>query len=83
MRAARRAGMLDLAIIVLGIISEVVLRGALVVPGNAAAAAANILGAPGLLKLFLPAYALPLLAERALCLWLLIRGLRVPSPDRR
>lgn len=38
--------------------------------------------APGLLELFLPAYGIPLIAESAFCLWLLIRGLRVPSPDR-
>ena len=37
--------------------------------------------APDLNAALQPAYAVPLLAEIALCLWLLIRGLRLPGPQ--
>ena len=47
---ARLAGVLYLAIILLGLTSELALRGALLVPGDAAATAERILAAPGLLR---------------------------------
>jgi len=49
--AARAAGVLYLAIIALGLTSELALRGALVVPGNAAETAARILAADTVMAL--------------------------------
>lgn len=48
---ARIAGLLYLVIIVCGITSEVILRGGLIVPGDAAATAQNILAGEGLFRL--------------------------------
>jgi hypothetical protein len=48
---ARVAGVLYLIIIVFGIGAEVFIRGSLIVPGDAAATAANVSGSPGLFRL--------------------------------
>ena len=37
--------------------------------------------APGLTDTFAPVYGVAALAEIALCLWLLIRGVRVPATE--
>jgi hypothetical protein len=39
--------------------------------------------APGLTDTFAPVYGVAALAEIALCLWLLIRGVRVPATEAR
>ncbi|MAB08179.1 MAG: DUF4386 domain-containing protein [Rhodobacteraceae bacterium] len=72
---ARLAGVLYLAIILLGLTSELALRGALLVPGDAAATAERILAAPGLLRASLAADTLMALADVALAvlLYLLLR----------
>jgi hypothetical protein len=48
---ARAAGVLYLVIIVFGIGAEVLVRGSLIVPGDAAATATNVAGSPGLFRL--------------------------------
>ena len=50
-RYARACGALYLVIIVTALVAEVVVRGGLVVSGNAAATAANIMGSPTLFRL--------------------------------
>ena len=78
--AARAAGVLYLAIIALGLTSELVFRGALVVPGNAAETAARILAAPGLLRASLAADTVMALADVALAvlLYQLLRPVSAP-----
>ncbi|MBN8186882.1 DUF4386 domain-containing protein [Salipiger thiooxidans] len=78
--AARAAGVLYLAIIALGLTSELALRGALVVPGNAAETAARILAAPGLLRASLAADTVMALADVALAvlLYQLLRPVSAP-----
>ncbi len=57
--------------------------------GIAAAGAVYLTGsltrvmAPDLVGIVAPAYVVPLLAESALCLWLLVRGVRVAPPEAR
>ncbi|MBN9886789.1 DUF4386 domain-containing protein [Salipiger abyssi] len=73
--AARFAGLLYLLIILLGLGSELALRGPLLVPGDALATAERILAAPGLLRLSVAADTLMALADVALAvlLYLLLR----------
>lgn len=76
----RTAGALYLAIIVFGVFSEGVVRAALVVPGDAATTAANILAAPGLFRLGFAADAVMALCDVALAvlLYLLLRPVSQP-----
>ena len=78
--AARLAGALYLVIIVLGIWSEVAVRGALVIPGDPAATAANILAAKGLVRLSFAADSVMALADAALAvlLYLIFRPVSLP-----
>lgn len=77
---ARLAGALYLAIILLGLTSEVGLRGALLVPGDAQATAGRILAAPGLFRASFAADTLMALADVALAvlLYLLLRPVSAP-----
>lgn len=63
---ARTAGLLYLVIIVFGISSEVLIRGTLIVTGDAEATAANILASPGLFHLGFVLDALMLLCDVAI-----------------
>ncbi len=74
---ARPAGALYLAIIALGLTGEFALRGALLVPGDAAATAANLAAAPGTLRLSLAADTAMALADVAVAvlLFFLFRAL--------
>ncbi len=67
---ARLAGTLYLAIIVLGLFAELGVRGRLVVPGDAEATAANILGAEALFRLGFAAEATMALCDVALAVLL-------------
>ena len=69
-RQARMAGVLYLVIIVCGISAEVLVRGRLIVPGDAAGTAANVLAAPGLFRGGFAADAIMLLADVALAVLL-------------
>ncbi|MCA1285474.1 DUF4386 domain-containing protein [Salipiger bermudensis] len=75
MGAARLAGALYLLIILLGLTSEVALRGSLIMPGDAVATAEAILAQPGTLRLSLAADTVMALADVALAvlLYLLLR----------
>ncbi|WP_293327938.1 DUF4386 domain-containing protein [Parvibaculum sp.] len=75
MKAARLAGLLYLAIIMLGIWSEMVVRAALVAPGDAAATAAGIAAHEGLFRLGIAADSVMALCDAALAvlLFLLLR----------
>ncbi|MFC2970371.1 DUF4386 domain-containing protein [Acidimangrovimonas pyrenivorans] len=78
-RLARLAGLLYLAIIVLGIGAELAIRAPLIVPGDAAATAANVLAHQGLFRLGLAADAAMALCDVALAL-LLYALLRPAGP---
>lgn len=69
-RIARLAGLFYLVIIACGIWSEGVVRSGLVVPGDAAATAGNILAATGLFRMALAADTLMLLSDVALAVLL-------------
>lgn len=69
---ARLAGGLYLAIVALGLWSEVGVRAGLIVPGDAAATAANILAAPGLFRLGFAADALMAFADAGLAVLLFV-----------
>ena len=79
MGAARLAGALYLLIILLGLTSEVALRGSLIMPGDAVATAEAILAQPGTLRLSLAADTVMALADVALAvlLYLLLRPVSV------
>ena len=79
MGAARLAGALYLLIMLLGLTSEVALRGSLITPGDAAATATAILARPGTLRLSLAADTVMALADVALAvlLYLLLRPVDV------
>ncbi len=72
---ARIAGVLYLVIIALGVTSEAVIRGGLVVRGDPAATAANILGSEGLFRLGFLADSIVFLSDAAVAvlLYLLLR----------
>lgn len=78
--AARLAGLLYLLIILLGLTSELALRGALLVPGDAMATAERILAAPGSFRLSIAADTVMALADVALAvlLYLLLRPVDAP-----
>lgn len=63
---ARVAGVLYLVIIAFGITSEVFIRSSLIVPGDGAATAANILAAPGLFRAGFAADVIMLLSDVAI-----------------
>jgi hypothetical protein len=69
---ARAAGALYLVIIVLGLSGELLVRSALVVPGDPAATAQNILGHPTLFRLGLAADAVMALCDVALAVLLYV-----------
>lgn len=71
-RLARIAGGLYLVIIVCGLFSELVVRGTLVVPGDAAATAANILGADTLFRLGVVSDLVMVVADVAIALALYV-----------
>ncbi|WP_315901560.1 DUF4386 domain-containing protein [Salipiger bermudensis] len=75
MAAARLAGALYLLIILLGLTSELALRGSLIIPSDAVATATAILASPGTLRLSLAADTVMALADVALAvlLYLLLR----------
>ncbi len=62
-RLARVAGVLYLVIIACGLFSELVVRGAVIVPGDAAATAANILAAEALFRLGIASDLMMVLAD--------------------
>jgi len=66
MAYARTAGVLYLIIILCGIFGEVFVRGSLIVVGDSAATAGNILAAPGLFRVGFVADALMLLSDVAI-----------------
>jgi len=67
---ARVAGVMYLVIIVFGIASEVLIRGSLIVAGDAAATAENIMVSPGLFRAGFAADAIMLLSDVALAVLL-------------
>lgn len=68
LRIARVAGILYLAIIVLGVSSDGVIRAGLIEPGNAAETSANILASPGLFRFSLAADSVMVLCDVALAI---------------
>jgi Domain of unknown function (DUF4386) len=78
-RTARAAGALYLVIIACGVFGEVFVRAALVVPGDAAATAGNILESEGLFRLGFAADSLMVLSDVALAVLLYVL-LRAVSP---
>ena len=71
-RVARAAGFLYLVIIALGLTGELVVRSGIVVPGDAAATATNILEAEGLFRFGFVADSVMLLADIALAVLLYV-----------
>lgn len=71
-RLARTAGGLYLVIIVCGLFSELFVRGSLIVPGDAAATAANILGADTLFRIGVVSDLVMVVADVALALALYV-----------
>lgn len=67
---ARLAGLGYLVIIVTGIFAEFFVRSSIIVPGDATATAANLLGAQ---TCSVPAF----IGEVSFCLWLLAKGVRI------
>jgi len=80
MEAARLAGAFYLAIIVLGLWSEMFVRASLITPGDAAATAAAILDHEGLFRLSFAADTLMVMSDTALAvlLFLLFRPVSAP-----
>lgn len=71
-RYARAAGVLYLVIIVLGLSAELLVRSALVVPGDAAATARHVLASPGLFRAGFVADSVMFLADVALAVLLYV-----------
>ncbi|MCB0130010.1 MAG: DUF4386 domain-containing protein, partial [Caldilineaceae bacterium] len=67
-KTARIAGLLYLSIIAAGVFAEFIVRGSLIVPGNAAATAGNILAAESLFRLGIAGDLIMLICDVALAL---------------
>ena len=67
-KTARIAGLLYLAIIAAGVFAEFIVRGSLIVPGNAAATAGNILASESLFRLGIAGDLIMLICDVALAL---------------